>query len=113
MGWALCWGAAALWACWGLAACWGWAAGLGALSAAGAALASAALSCLAGCFAPCAGTRTRSSIVAHWYCWVRLSNMRESSPSSSTCIWFLGVVAYLVNISVMVLEGRPKSLATS
>ena len=45
------------------------------------------------------GTLKRSSIVAHWLCCVRYSKTRESSESSSTCIWFLGAVAYLVRIS--------------
>ena len=50
---------------------------------------------------------------ATWLCWVRYSNTMDSSPSSNTCMWFLGVVAYLVRIWVISLVCFPKSLATS
>ncbi len=46
-------------------------------------------------------------------CWVRYSKMRLSSRSSSTCIWFLGVSAYFVRISVISFVDTPKSFATS
>ena len=39
--------------------------------------------------------------------------MMDSSLSSSTCMWFLGALAYLVRMSVISLVGRSKSLATS
>ena len=53
------------------------------------------------------------AMLAIWLCWVRYSKMRDSSRSSSTCIWFLGVSAYLVKISVMSFVAMPKSFATS
>ena len=50
---------------------------------------------------------------ATWLFWVRYSKMMDSSLSSSTCMWFFGVVAYWVRIWVISLVCFPKSLATS